>query len=83
MSALSNPRVLKRFIIYLAMLTFVMFGVWSFWGTFVETPAGDFEVREGDIKLSSGEYEGAVADFDRALAVQPNHRGAPGPVEAL
>lgn len=76
MSALSNPRVLKRFIIYLAMLTFVMFGVWSFWGTFVETPAGDFEVREGDIKLSSGEYEGAVADFDRALAVQPNHRGA-------
>ena len=76
MAGISDPRVLKRFIIYLAMLTFVMFGVWSFWGTFVETPAGDFEVRAGDIHLSGGEYEEAIEDFDSALAVQPNHRGA-------
>ncbi|PIW27542.1 MAG: hypothetical protein COW30_10135 [Rhodospirillales bacterium CG15_BIG_FIL_POST_REV_8_21_14_020_66_15] len=76
MASLSDPRVLRRFIIYLAMLTFVMFGVWSFWGTFIDTPAGDFQVREGDIHLSSGEYEKAIDDFDQALAVQPNHRGA-------
>ena len=76
MATFSDPKVLRRFIIYLAMLTFLMFGVWSFWGTFVETPAGDFEVRAGDIHLSGGEYEEAIKDFDDALKEQPNHRGA-------
>jgi tetratricopeptide (TPR) repeat protein len=76
MASISDPKVLKRFIIYLALLTFVMFGVWSFWGTFVETPAGDFEVRAGDIHLSGGEFADAIEDFNEALKVQPNHRGA-------
>mgnify|MGYP001234548069 FL=1 len=76
MAKFSDPRVLKRFIIYLGLLTLVMFGVWSVWGTFIETPAGDFEVRAGDIHLSSGEYEEAIEDFDRALELQPDHRGA-------
>ena len=29
MAKFSDPRVLKRFIIYLGLLTLVMFGVWS------------------------------------------------------
>lgn len=76
MASLSDPKVLRRFILYLGMLTFVMFGVWSFWGTFVETPDGDFEVRAGDIHLTGREYEEAIEDFNKALVVQPNHRGA-------
>ena len=76
MAALTDPRVLRRFIVYLAVLTVVMFGVWTVWGTFIETPPGDYQVRQGDIHLTNGEYDKAIKDFDRALKAQPDHRGA-------
>ncbi|MDA1090428.1 MAG: tetratricopeptide repeat protein [Proteobacteria bacterium] len=78
MIGFDNPRVLKRFIILLAVATFVMFSVWAMINNYKDTTKGDYEVREGDILLQDGKYETAIKSFEAALAVQPNHRGALG-----
>jgi len=73
-----NPRVLKRFIIYMAALTFVFYtGSWVY--KEISAPSnGDMEVRRGDILLTDGKYEKAILAFDQALKISPNHRGALG-----
>lgn len=78
MMGLENPRVLKRFIILLAAATFVMFSVWAMINNYKGATEGDYEVRQGDILLQDGKYEEAIAVFNKALALQPNHRGALG-----
>ena len=40
-----NANVLKRFVIYMAILTFVMFTVWGFVRSFMNRPAGDYETE--------------------------------------
>lgn len=37
---------------------------------------GDYEARRGDIYLSDGAFAEAIAQFDRALLLSPNHPGA-------
>ncbi len=71
-----SPRVLRRFIILLALATFVMFTFWAVVRSYVQAPTGDFEVRQGDILLSDGRYEKALERFNAALEVSPDHRGA-------
>ncbi len=71
-----SPRVLRRFIILLAIATFVMFSFWAVLRSYVEAPTGDYEVRQGDILLSDGKYEAALERFNAALAISPDHRGA-------
>ena len=46
-----NANVLKRFIIYMAILTFVMFTVWGFVKSFMNRPPGDYETEVCDICL--------------------------------
>ncbi|MCP4329432.1 MAG: tetratricopeptide repeat protein [Alphaproteobacteria bacterium] len=70
-----NPRVLRRFIILLAGLTFVAFTAWVIHGYLNPIP-GDFQVRRGDIHLGVGEWDEALEDFNLALEEQPDHRGA-------
>ena len=41
-----NERVLKRFIINLAILTFVMFTIWALVRSFSNRPPGDYETTE-------------------------------------
>ena len=72
----TNPRVLRRFIILMAVATFGMFTFWAVVKSYVQDPAGDYEVRQGDILLGDGKYEAALDRFDAALAVSPDHRGA-------
>ena len=76
MSAFTDPGVLRRFIKYMAFATFFMFSVWAIKGMIENTPEGDYEVRQGDIFLSDGEYDKAIERFEEAMRVQPNHRGA-------
>jgi len=71
-----NPRVLRRFIILMAVLTVGMFTVWTLTEEFVESVPGDYEVRQGDILLGDRKYDEAIARFDAALVASPNHRGA-------
>ena len=74
MSASAN--VLKRFIIYMAILTFVMFTVWAFVRSFMDRPAGDYETEVCDIRLKAKLYEKALTAANIALEKTPNHRGA-------
>jgi len=71
-----NPNILKRFIIYMAILTFVMFTLWAFVRSFMNRPAGDYETEVCDIRLKDKQYEKAVDAANKALEKTPNHRGA-------
>jgi tetratricopeptide (TPR) repeat protein len=73
---MTSPRVVRRFAILLAVATFVMFSVWAVVNNYVQAPAGDFEVRQGDILLGDRKYAEALERFNAAIAVSPNHRGA-------
>jgi len=76
MTALTHPRVIRRFIILMVIATFVMFTIWAVVRQYVEAPAGDYEVRQGDILLGDKKYDQALERFTAALAVAPDHRGA-------
>lgn len=76
MNPFANPRVTRRFVILMAVTTFVMFSLWAVLRGYLETPPGDYEVRQGDILLGDRDYEAALERFDAALAVSPDHRGA-------
>ncbi len=71
-----NAKVLKRFVIYMAILTFVMFTVWGFVRSFMDRPAGDYETEVCDIRLKDKKYGEALESANEALNKTPNHRGA-------
>ena len=73
---LTDPRVIRRFIVLTGVATFVMFSVWAVMNNYWQSPPGDFEVRQGDILLGGKEYDAALERFTAALEVSPNHRGA-------
>ena len=72
----TNPKVLHRFIILMALLTFGGFTFWAVTGTYLQSPQGDYEVRQGDILFVDGEYDSALDRFNLALKKAPDHRGA-------
>ena len=74
MSAKTN--ILKRFIIYMAILTFVMFTVWAFVRSFMNRPLGDYETEVCDIRLKDKQYDKAIKAANEALEKMPSHRGA-------
>ncbi|MDC1476068.1 tetratricopeptide repeat protein [Pelagibacteraceae bacterium] len=71
-----NINVLRRFIIYMAILTFVMFTVWAFVKSFKNRPPGDYETEVCDNRLKDKLYEKALTAANLALTKTPNHRGA-------
>ena len=71
-----NTNVLKRFVIYMAILTFVMFTVWGFVRSFMDRPPGDYETEVCDIRLKDKKYDQALEAANTALDKTPNHRGA-------
>jgi len=71
-----NANVLKRFIIYLAILTFVMFTIWALVRSFMNRPLGDYETEVCDIRLKDKKYDEALKAANIALEKTPNHRGA-------
>ena len=71
-----SANVLKRFVIYMAILTFVMFTVWGFVKSFMNRPPGDYETEVCDIRLKDKLYERALTAANNALKKTPNHRGA-------
>ena len=71
-----SANVIKRFVIYMAILTFVMFTVWGFVRSFMDRPPGDYETEVCDIRLKDKKYEQALEAANEALNLTPNHRGA-------
>ena len=72
----ANANVIKRFVIYMAILTFVMFTVWGFVRSFMNRPPGDYETEVCDIRLKDKKYDEALRAANTALEKTPNHRGA-------
>jgi tetratricopeptide (TPR) repeat protein len=71
-----STNILKRFVIYMAVLTFVMFTVWALVKSFIERPPGDYETEVCDIRLKDKKYDEALKAANTALEKTPNHRGA-------
>ena len=71
-----NANIIKRFVIYMAILTFVMFTVWGFIKSFMNRPPGDYETEVCDIRLKDKKYDEALEAANIALEKTPNHRGA-------
>ena len=71
-----NPGVLKRFVIYMAILTFVMFTVWALVRSFMNRPPGDYETQVCDMRLKDKLYDEAIKAANNALIQTPDHRGA-------
>ena len=71
-----NPRVLKRFTVFMFIAVLVTGGATLLYHSFFDRPAGDYDTERGDILLSSGEYDDAMSYFNKALDLSPNHRGA-------
>jgi len=72
----ANANIIKRFVIYMAILTFVMFTVWGFVRSFMNRPPGDYETEVCDIRLKDKKYAEALEAANTALEKTPNHRGA-------
>ena len=72
----ANANIIKRFVIYMAILTFVMFTVWGFVRSFMNRPPGDYETEVCDIRLKDKKYGEALEAANTALEKTPNHRGA-------
>ena len=71
-----NPRILRRFIVLLFVLTLVVSTFTLLYDSFLNRPPGDYEVERGDMYLSDDEYDKAMSLFDEALQLSPYHRGA-------
>ena len=71
-----TTNVLKRFVIYMAILTFVMFTVWALVRSFMNRPPGDYETEVCDNRLKDKLYDKAIQAANTALEKTPNHRGA-------
>ena len=71
-----NVNVLKRFVIYMAILTFVMFTVWALVRSFMNRPPGDYETEVCDMRLRDKLYDQAIQAANVALEKTPDHRGA-------
>ena len=69
-------RVLKRFVVYMAILTFVMFTVWALVRSFMNRPPGAYETEVCDNRLKDKLYDKAIQAANTALEKTPNHRGA-------
>jgi tetratricopeptide (TPR) repeat protein len=71
-----KSNILKRFVIYMAILTFVMFTAWAFIKSFMNRPPGDYETEVCDIRLKDKKYDEALEAANDALKKTPDHRGA-------
>ena len=59
--------VLRRFIINMAILTFVMFTVWALVRSFMNRPPGDYETEVCDMRLKDKLYDQALQAANTAL----------------
>jgi tetratricopeptide (TPR) repeat protein len=71
-----NPRVLRRFIFLMALLTVGAFVFWDVLDDFVRREPGDYYTEVGSNRLVDELYDEALDNFDKALEGSPDHRGA-------
>jgi tetratricopeptide (TPR) repeat protein len=71
-----NPRVLRRFIFLMALLTIGAFIFWDVLEDYAQREPGDYYTEVGSNRLVDEVYDEAMENFDKALEEAPDHRGA-------
>jgi len=71
-----NTEVLRRYIKLMVYALIVAAAFSLGYQYFTSQEPGDYYVRQGDNRLSEGNYEQAIESFNLALDKSPNHRGA-------
>ncbi len=71
-----NPLVVRRFVFLMFIAFALTGGTVMFYDSFFERPPGDYETERGSMYLSTQDYKEAMENFDEALRVNPEHRGA-------
>ena len=71
-----NRRVLRRFIILMALLTVAVVLFRDLIVAQFDRPPGDYHTEVGSNRLVDGLYEEAMEEFNTALEEYPDHRGA-------
>jgi len=71
-----NSNILKRYVIYMAIATFIMFTTWALVRSYMNRPPGDYETEVCDIRLKDKLYDQALEAANKALNKSPYHRGA-------
>ena len=71
-----NRRVLRRFILLMALLTVGVMLFRDFILVQFDRPPGDYHTEVGSNRLVDGLYDQAMVEFNKALEEAPNHRGA-------
>jgi len=71
-----NRRVLRRFIILMAILTVAVVLFRDLIVAQFDRPPGDYHTEVGSNRLVDGLYDQAMEEFDKALEEYPDHRGA-------
>lgn len=71
-----SPKLLKRFIILMALFTGVAVVGTDAFRQWAERPPGDMETELGTLRLEDKLYDEAMDYYNKALELAPNHRGA-------
>ena len=71
-----NARVIRRFVVLMIVMAFVVVIGTDLIRGFMSRPPGDFNTERGTNRLSDGEFADALQHFDAALKEQHDHRGA-------
>jgi tetratricopeptide (TPR) repeat protein len=71
-----NPRVVRRFIFLMALLTIGAFIFWDVLEDYARREPGDYYTEAGSNRLVDELYDEAMENFDKALEEAPDHRGA-------
>jgi tetratricopeptide (TPR) repeat protein len=71
-----NSEILRRYIKLMAIAIVVAAAFSLGYDYLTSEEPGDYYVRKGDIRLSEGNYDRALENFNLALDEFPNHRGA-------
>lgn len=71
-----SPAVIRRFIFLMFIALALTGGTAIFYRSFFDNPPGDYETKRGSMYLSTADYADALENFDEALRVNPDHRGA-------
>jgi tetratricopeptide (TPR) repeat protein len=71
-----NSGILRRFIFFMFIALAVTGVTVIFFDSFLDRPPGDYETERGSMYLSTQDYDEAMENFDEALRINPDHRGA-------
>lgn len=71
-----SPKLLKRFIILMVLFMIIVTVGTDVFRQWAYRPPGDLETELGTLRLEDKLYDEAIAYYDKALEISPNHRGA-------